>query len=253
MTEKSGEGTRVTVQTDRHGQQGEDQKSLQRRGPTEPVCSQPEKEAQGAEPQEKAETRETRIERLRNQVRANPEMFKNGEMMLRLLDEALNKDQHAPVPEEAIECWVTAEKESWENRDRWIRSVAELDNVRKRARQETSKLLKYQYEGLARDILPILDNMERALGHAEDTQDSEAIAEGLSMIVQMFKDVLKRYGVNEISAVGETFDPNLHEALSAIPTPDKAPGLVIQEVERGYMYEDRLLRPSKVIISAAAV
>ena len=104
-------------------------------------------------------------------------------------------------------------KEAEENRDRWIRAVADLENYKKRAMQEKSKLLKYRNEELLRDLVAVVDNLERALMHCEAAGRSDALADGVCMITKMFREILERYGVKEIKALGEPFDPHLHEAI----------------------------------------
>lgn len=144
-------------------------------------------------------------------------------------------------------------KESAENRDRWIRAVAELENYKKRASQDRTKLLKYRNEELLRDLLVITDNLERALNHCGDSGRKDPVVEGVSMTLKMFEDIFKKYGVTEIKSVGERFNPHLHEAIARVPcSGDGRPNEVVQELEKGYMYEDRLLRPTKVVVSTEA-
>ena len=144
-----------------------------------------------------------------------------------------------------------ARKEAAENRDRWMRAVADLENYKKRVAQEKSTLLKYRYEEVLRDLLPVKDNLERALNHCQDTDPAKAVLEGVSMIAKMLGDVLQKHGLTEIESVGMPFDPHLHEAIARAPSNDLEPNAVLQEVERGYLYHDRLLRPSKVVVAAA--
>jgi molecular chaperone GrpE len=170
--------------------------------------------------------------------------------------------QPMPVPEPGLESEHTgaepepvsvddALKEAAENRDRWLRSVAELENYRKRTAQERNRLLKYKNEDLLRDLLVVVDNMERALGHCRSEGRADALADGVCMIFTMFQDLLQRYSVTEIKALDEPFNPHMHEALARVPTEDFEPNVVIQVLEKGYMYQDRLLRPAKVAVSAA--
>jgi molecular chaperone GrpE len=153
--------------------------------------------------------------------------------------------------EDALNPLEAAQKEATENRDRWIRAVADLENYKKRALQERSKLLKYRNEELLRDFLPVLDNMERALAHCEETGRSDSFTEGVFLVVAMFREILEKYGVKEIKAVGEPFDPHLHEAIARRPAEGEPPNVVVQELEKGYIYQDRLLRPAKVVVSSA--
>jgi molecular chaperone GrpE len=140
-------------------------------------------------------------------------------------------------------------KEAEENRDRWMRAVADFENYKKRALQEKSKFLKYKNEELLRDLLTVVDNLERAQMHCEASGRSDALADGVCMITKMFREILDRYGVKEIKSLGETFDPHLHEAIARMPAGDKPANQVIEEMEKGYMYQDRLLRPAKVVVS----
>lgn len=164
----------------------------------------------------------------------------------------------APSPEGKKEAEIhedplkKAERESAENRDRWMRAVAELENFKKRAAQEKARILKYRNEDILRDLLPVKDNLERALSYCEEAGRSNGVAEGVCMISGMFADLFKKYGVTMIEALGKPFDPAYHEAIAQLPMPGKAPNVVVEELEHGYMYEDKLLRPAKVVVSGAA-
>lgn len=151
---------------------------------------------------------------------------------------------------EEVDPLEQATKEAKENRDRWMRAVAELENFRKRTAHERSRLQKYRHEELLRDLLPVVDNIERAVHHSSETGESDGLVEGIHMIVGMFRDVLDRYGVKEIKALGEPFDPSFHEAIARVPSPDTSPNTVVEQMEKGYMYHDRLLRPARVVVSA---
>jgi molecular chaperone GrpE len=140
-------------------------------------------------------------------------------------------------------------KEASENRDRWVRAVAELENYRKRVAQEKSRWQKYRYEDLLKDLLPVLDNMDRAVQHCVETERCDPVLDGLRMIAGMFKDLLARYGVTEIQTQGQPFDPQFHEGIARLPSAEVPPNTVIDQMEKGYMYHDRLLRPAKVVIS----
>jgi molecular chaperone GrpE len=143
-------------------------------------------------------------------------------------------------------------KESEENRDRWLRSVAELENFKKRSLQERSKVLKYKEEDLLRELLPVVDNLERALSNSPKDDMENPLTQGVKMVLRMFAEALKKYGVTEIEALGASFDPQFHEAIAQEPSTNGPSNLVTRELEKGYMYKDRLLRPAKVIVSTAA-
>lgn len=140
-----------------------------------------------------------------------------------------------------------------ENYDRLLRAQAELENFRKRVRKETELNRLYQQLPLVRDLLPGLDNLQRALTAAESSQGVEGLVEGVRMVVQQFEDLLGRYSVKPIEAVGQPFDPNLHEAVLQQPSADHPPMTVIEEVQRGYILHDRVVRPSQVIVSTEPV
>jgi len=164
-------------------------------------------------------------------------------------------DTQTPAPEGAdekveVDPLEAAQKEADENRERWVRAVAELENYKKRAAHERSRLLKYRYESLLRDLLPIVDNMDRAVHHCSEAGQSDGMAEGICMIAGMFRDLLQKYGVKEIESLGEPFDPQFHEAIARLPTSDKPANVVVEEMAKGYLYQDRLLRPAKVVVAA---
>jgi molecular chaperone GrpE len=144
-----------------------------------------------------------------------------------------------------------AKRESAENRDRWVRAVADLENYKKRAIQERSAILKYKNEDLLRDLLTVTDNIQRAVDFCSKEGRSDPVVDGICMISDMLRDLLKKYSVTEIEALGQPFDPNLHEAVATVATEDQKPNTVIEVLEKGYMYQDRLLRAAKVVISTA--
>ena len=151
-------------------------------------------------------------------------------------------------PEEAQKSELElALQDAAHNRDRWLRAVADLDNYKKRSATEKSNILKFKYEELLRDLLPVVDNLERAL--EAKGAETDPLTEGVHMILGMFKNVLARYEVKEIEALGKPFDPHLHEALGRVPDSSKPVNTIVQEYEKGYLYKDKLLRPSKVMVS----
>ncbi len=135
------------------------------------------------------------------------------------------------------------------NYDRYVRAVAELDNYRKR----TVRMRAEARDEILRDILlqvaPILDNLRRALG--QETQEAESLKQGVELICGQFNDVLKGYGLAEIEALGQPFDPEVHEALAEVPDDEYAPGTVIEEMEKGYKLNDKVVRCARVVVSKA--
>lgn len=142
-----------------------------------------------------------------------------------------------------------AEKSASESHDKYLRSCAELENYKKRAARDREDFIKYGNEILIKDMLPTVDSMERALKHASDSEDFKAFVEGLGLVRDNFISALGKHGVEEINAIGRDFDPNFHEALMQVEGKKKEDNNVVEEFEKGYLLNGRLLRPSKVSIS----
>lgn len=130
------------------------------------------------------------------------------------------------------------------------RAAAELDNFRKRTARDLQETVKYANAGLLESLLPVLDNFDYGMAAAKAESEGSNLYVGLSMVLRQVQDFLKDNGVEEISAVGMPFDPNLHEAVSQQPSGTVAEGTVISQTRRGYKLRDRLLRPASVIVSS---
>ncbi len=139
-------------------------------------------------------------------------------------------------------------KESSEYFDKWLRLRAEMENFKKRMEKEKSEHLKFGNESLLKALLPILDNLERAIDHGKNAQDNSSLMTGVEMIRKEFASLLERFGVKPVPAAGEAFDPEKHEAISQEES-DLEANRVVSAVQNGYFYHDRLLRPAKVIVS----
>jgi molecular chaperone GrpE len=135
-------------------------------------------------------------------------------------------------------------------KDHALRAAAELDNVRKRTRRELEEERRYAHLDLLRDLLPVLDNLERAIQAAEGAADAAGLLAGVKMVQQQLAALLERYRCRRIATVGAAFDPHLHEALSLAPAPEQPPHTILQEVRSGYQLHDRVVRPAQVILSA---
>jgi molecular chaperone GrpE len=140
------------------------------------------------------------------------------------------------------------EKEAAENYDRYVRAVAELENYKKRAVRDRTDSLKYGQENLIRDILPLVDSLDRAMEHACNSNDFEAFKAGLQLIQNQLSGCLGKQGVEPIEAIGRDFDPNFHQAVLQVESPDHGHNQVVDEFEKGYLLNGRLLRPSKVSV-----
>ena len=134
--------------------------------------------------------------------------------------------------------------------ERVLRAQAEIENVRKRGRREYEDLLRYGEMNLLRDILPVLDNIERAIEASESTTDVETLREGFRMTASQIEKLLESHGCETIKTENEVFDPTVHEAISQQPGNGADPGTVIGVTSRGYVLHDRVVRPAQVIVAA---
>jgi len=150
---------------------------------------------------------------------------------------------------EALRAALTAkEEEAQANYDRFLRERAELENFRRRMQREKADALRFATEPLVRELLPVVDNLERAL--AQEPGNEPALREGLHLVLESLLQVFANHGVTRIDAVGEPFDPARHEAMARIETDVHEPNRVIDQHHRGYHLHDRLLRPALVTVSA---
>jgi molecular chaperone GrpE len=149
---------------------------------------------------------------------------------------------------------ATAEKEKKDNYDRFLRATADLENTRKRTQREVDDAKLEAKQCVLKEILPVVDNLERAVDHANITNDSDpklkATIEGVQLVLRQFVTAFERLDVSAVPAEGQSFDPHLHEAILQLES-DKPPGTVIQVLQRGYRAADRLLRPALVIVAKA--
>ncbi|MDX1963120.1 MAG: nucleotide exchange factor GrpE [Pirellulales bacterium] len=134
-------------------------------------------------------------------------------------------------------------------RDRWLRSQAELDNYRKRVERERADEYRYREVPLLMDLLPVLDNAERAIDAAAKTSDAASLLTGYQMLRQQLHSVLQKHGCESIAAAGEPFDPNFHQAIMQQPSGDVPENTVLQVAQAGYKVHDRVIRPVQVIVS----
>ena len=135
--------------------------------------------------------------------------------------------------------------------DRELRCRAELDNFRKRAAREYQDGLRYANLPLLQDLLPVIDNIDRAIEAAEKNADADALLEGFRMVSQQLEDVLKRHHCTRIEALDAPFDPNFHHAVMQQPSDEHPANTVLVVTQNGYQLHDRVVRPSQVIVSKA--
>ncbi len=135
-----------------------------------------------------------------------------------------------------------------ENYDKYLRALAELENYKKRALKERSDLLRYAGEHLARDLLDVVDNLERA-GKEQPQGVSEEFFKGIQMILSQFQQVLEKHGIKGEYEIGKNFDPEKHQAMTAVPTDDFEPGTIMEQFNKTYFFKDKLLRPAQVVVA----
>ncbi|HEY4241758.1 MAG TPA: nucleotide exchange factor GrpE [Kofleriaceae bacterium] len=147
---------------------------------------------------------------------------------------------------------AAAEKEKKDNWDRYLRSAADLENLRKRQKREVDEAKLEAKQRVLKEMLPVVDNLERAIEHAGGGPNSEKhpIVEGVQLVLRQFQTAFERLDVVPVPAENQPFDPNLHEAISQQES-DAAPGTVVQVLQRGYKSGDRLLRPALVVVAKA--
>jgi molecular chaperone GrpE len=142
-----------------------------------------------------------------------------------------------------------AQGEAARLKDAWLRTAADFDNFRKRSRRELDDARRGGREDLLRVLLPIFDNLERAIQSAQRTSDVKAMADGLKMVDRQFVDALAREGITRVPTVGRPFDPSLHEAIQQVETNEHPAGTVLAEVQPGYLQGERLLRAAVVVVA----
>jgi molecular chaperone GrpE len=153
--------------------------------------------------------------------------------------------------EEATSPHEGLRSELQEAKDCALRLQAELENYRKRAAREVREERRYANLPMMRDLLPVLDNMDRAIEAAEKTHDAASLLEGVKMVARQLEEVLKRHQCVRIQALNEPFDPHLHEAISQQPSDEHPTGTVLRVTQNGFQLHDRVVRPSQVIVSSA--
>lgn len=161
------------------------------------------------------------------------------------------EEQEDTPAEETADLKRIAELESElaEMKNRYLRAQADLENFRRRTRKEMEEQAKYAGMAVIKELLPALDNLERALAASRDGNASDGLAKGVEMVYQQIFDILSHSGLKEIPAVGEPFNPEFHEAVMQIESEEHDSGIVVEELQKGYQLKDRVIRPSMVKVS----
>ena len=165
------------------------------------------------------------------------------------LDEAVSPDS----PEESDEDPEDPAEELSHTKDRMLRLQADFENFRRRAHADRRDLYQYGHQNLVKDLLSTVDNLDRAISHARESAsgDFESFLQGVELVQRELMGTLEAHSVHEIEALGKTFDPALHEAMTLLPDATVAPNTVIEVLQKGYVLRDRLLRPARVIVAKA--
>jgi molecular chaperone GrpE len=172
---------------------------------------------------------------------------KNGEQTTQ--DEGIAKGGGKEEFEELKRKLEEREKEAKENYDRLLRVSADFENYKKRAAKDKEEWHKFANEDLLKAILPFVDNLERAVDHSEKAKDIQGLVDGLKLTIQHLLQALNRFGVSSFESIGKPFDPTLHEAMLVVETDKQKPNHVMEEFQKGYLLNERLLRPATVSVT----
>lgn len=134
--------------------------------------------------------------------------------------------------------------------DRYLRLAAEFENYKKRIQREQEEYGKYANERLLKELLPVLDNLQRALQHSDQSSNTNGLVQGVELTCKQYLEVLSRFGVRPIPSVGLPFDPAVHQAVATVESKGQAPHTIVEEYEKGYYLHDRVLRPASVTVAA---
>jgi molecular chaperone GrpE len=164
--------------------------------------------------------------------------------------QASGGSDEAPPADRPEDRLAALEAEKNDARERMLRIAAEFENFKKRSRKDQSEGEAKAREHVLRDMLEVIDNLERAVAVGEGA-DPRALQQGVQLVLRLFGSKLERYDVKPFEAKGQAFDPRVHDAISQVPTADAPPGSVVNEVQKGYRIGDRLLRPAMVSVAVA--
>ena len=171
-----------------------------------------------------------------------------------LAEEGEGGDQKEKSLKEIEAKLLNKEKEAKDNYDKWVRARADFENYKKRMAREKADLLMFGNERLLKELLPVIDSLERGIENAAEDAgnpppNSAALAEGMKIILKQFFEVLEKFGLKSISSVREKFDPSKHEAVSRIESEEHEEDTIISELQKGYFLNDRLLRPTMAVVA----
>jgi molecular chaperone GrpE len=184
----------------------------------------------------------------RSEEGGNDSHLENSGQELQMSLEGEKKEKEKEI-EELKKKLEEKEKEAKENFDRLLRQAADLDNYKKRAVKEKEEWTKFANEDLIKALLPFIDNLERAINHAVKVEDAGVLIEGVRLTIQQLLQALNKFGLSSFESQGKPFDPALHEAILLVSSDQYEPNQVVEEFQKGYLLNDRLIRPATVSVS----
>jgi molecular chaperone GrpE len=186
-------------------------------------------------------------------VRVENSKAKDPEPIPEETDQKEDTDRERPLEEmsteELIQNIHRIKKASDKHYEMCLRAQAEVENIKRRSKKEKEDWIKYANETLIKDLLPVLDNLESAIDHADNENAHPALKEGVELTLKGLKSSLEKSGLAEVKAMGEVFDPNFHQAVSQEEDEKADEGVIIRELQRGYTLNRRLIRPAMVVVS----
>jgi molecular chaperone GrpE len=165
--------------------------------------------------------------------------------------ESVEPPAEAPAAAPEQDPLEVAKAEQAKLKDQLLRTLADFDNFRKRSRRELADAERRGRDDMLKEMLPVFDNLDRASAHAETATDVKALADGIGLVMRQFGDTLTKMGIERVPAVGQAFDPSVHEAVQQLETSDFEPGTIAAEVQAGYKNSEKLIRPALVVVAKA--
>jgi molecular chaperone GrpE len=162
--------------------------------------------------------------------------------------EGIGEEEAAPEGEAAAEL-DALRRQAEEAQERYLRTQADFDNFRRRSRVEKEDFAKYASSKLVEQLLPVLDNFERAVAASKDSKDFDSLLKGIDMIQRQLGQTLEQEGLKAMEAVGEAFNPEFHQAVMQVESDEHEEGIVVEELQKGYVFKDKVLRPAMVKVS----
>lgn len=207
-------------------------------------------EERNEKPEEKVDTDEMVTEDTQADVEASVEEDVESNESSAEQESAQEQDDEKQSSESVSLQVEQLQKQVDELQNRLLRTQADYDNFRRRTRLEKEDFAKYASQKLLEQLIPVVDNFERAVLASEENQDLDSLIKGLNMIYRQFSQVLEQEGVKPIEAVGQPFNPEFHQAVMQVESDEHEEGIVVEELQKGYMLKDKVIRPSMVKVSS---